>query len=368
MNRRRIFLDVVAALLVTGPFCPFIRADEQPDNVEKRPLSAAETADILNVLRQRAEKVHSGRFVWHEDRTIWPETFPAPRNGKLPKELIHSHDLENVFQLAGTKFLFRYFPMDLEDSGKITQPSVHSYDGNVLATYSPPGELFDHGQGIVHRDTRFQEFNNLNLLPFLFAFRPLDADGLALGTASPEAFAAADGTNVLEVKAGRNIRRFFLEPAHHFRLRRFERSESRPTGQNGDEFVLRSVLQIDSYRTDLEAGVDVPERWSMRWMTPDGKPMSETTGTLSNASVNVEAELESFSLIPFPEGSIVLNEKERTKGWQRADGTLEVTASREKLPEPTPQTDRTWPLIGANVLVILLALLVWYGVRRRANK
>jgi hypothetical protein len=119
-----------------------------------------------------------------------------------------------------------------------------------------------------------------------------------------------------------------------FRLVQFKQFNDIQRGEM-KERVPYAELLIDAYITDQGSGVDVPKNWTLRFFGSSGKPVKESACTLTEHSINVESGLEPFSLIPFPEGTLVEDEKRGIKAWQREGGKLEVIVPQRAIP-PLP--------------------------------
>lgn len=95
--------------------------------------------------------------------------------------------------------------------------------------------------------------------------------------------------------------------------------------------TLLSRLEIGEYIVDKATGVEVPQKWSISFHNNRGDKTAESICELVTYELNGDFDPKSFSLYPFPEGTLVLNDIDGTKGWQRSD-SVELIGSKREVP------------------------------------
>jgi hypothetical protein len=315
--------------------------------IQKDTTQPTEVSTVISAFEQRAHAVRTGRFVWKEALTAFPSAMLDPKVGLLPKSIIRQFNDGITFQFDSNRFLYKYHLIDFQGTGRSYPLSAHSFDGENVASYHPPVLQLTYGEAQIHSLKDFREFQNFNIWPFLFTYRALPTRGVGLAGArlrvvSSQNVQEASGPDKLkadivdlEWATKDSIRHFLLDRKRAFRLVRFEQLNDIQRGEV-KERVPYAELLIDAYVTDQESGVDVPKSWTLRFFGSTGKPIKESVCTLTEHSINVESGLEPFSLIPFPVGTLVEDEKRGIKAWQREGGKLEVIVPQRAIP-PLPK-------------------------------
>jgi hypothetical protein len=338
----------------------------------------------LEAWREREARISSGRFEWSETRVIQPHTRWRDNGEQFPDEALTKRHTGITFQFAGARALYRYFMSTYDDSGLPEVPSVHAFDDEFVATYDAP-RLKPHGQGVIHARDDFREYENYNLWPMLYAVRPVAPRGMNLGQASLEVVALETLTqpvppalleqrpHVLVWRGQAIYRRLFLDQADPPRLLRMDeylipdQAAPKPPDGSPPPEILTAELEIQAYQPCGPDLPDLPARWSLRFYLATGPLRDELTCDLTACSINDAAGLEPFSIVPFPDGTLVMNERDDSVSWQR--GTkLEPNGEKDRLPPPAQPNPpaRSWWLLIANG-AFLAALLAYAWARRRSR-
>lgn len=359
--RMWVFLSMFGFACVAGVVTEQASADDEAEIDSDAFLS-----DALDAWRSRQDVVSGGRFVWSIDRTVYPGAITIPGKGPLPKAESNTHARGARFTFEGDKYAYRYFLKSYVENERKPELSATAYDGDTAATYHP-ARWVDYGEAIVHSETEFREFNNFHIWPFLLAFRPLAERGAGLLEKQLEASEQTVRVDELETIPVHwrvsNSRRVFYLDRTDFLVRRFEQYQTAE-----DREWLDARLDIASYRTHSDS-VFIPDNWALTFFHHDGAIRSTCVCNLEEYSVNKPVSMGEFTLIPFPDGTLVEDERDGTTWWQRPGSERELVSSPDLIPpRRDAQDEGAWNfsslvILNIVVLVVIFAIFVWFKTK-----
>jgi hypothetical protein len=328
---------------------------------------------IRDVWRERERQCWSGRFVWDTHRIIYPGAIDIPGKGALPKESVETRERHTRFSFDGDKFAYYYYLMNFSGAPAKPQLSANAFNGSTATSYWPPKSL-QYGEGTIHERAAFREFGNVNIWPFLLTFRPISHEGIGLADSQVIVEDASEpvlNRDCIVLRSGESpfFRRLYVASGEKFHVVRCEQLHDSADGAGNPRLLAR--LDIAEYRRH-DDNLRVPARWQATFYKGDQSVESRTNAHLTDYSLNEEIPEREFSLVPFPDGTLVNDERDNSKWWQRADGAREPISPLAALApdEAARQNKRLRWLLWLNLtaVVCFVVFVIWKRMRNRARQ
>jgi len=329
---------------------------------------------IIELWRQRQDAVTSAVFVWSSTRTIFAGTSFDEDGQPTP-----SSDVTNVrdgcrLVYDDGKFAYRYHPVSMSSQKGRSREATDAitFDGEKYLSYTPAG-LLEYDE--AYYDARdFTEMGNYNIWALLLNFRLFDASSLGMLPAALELRDDIDAVNDTECvvvdwvqeRGRRELVVNKLPPHEILSFRDYRLSK----GGTGDPIeYLRAQLDI-TYPPDHHQEMTVPDGWVLTFFSPEG-PQRRAKCQVTGFSLNQEVAESEFTLKPFPVGTLIVDERDGSKYWQREGGKLEPVATSLR---PAPPAENGLPsaslgrwtywIGGTLALALIMVLLALVRARR----
>lgn len=332
--------------------------------------------ELLQTLESAETAASCGRFVWDEQVVFYADRSMSAKSGESVPASDVTFSISGVaLQFAsGKEILYEHYLLGPEsDPAREPPKASFSFDGSLVASYDTPS-LLPYGQGILRSGDDFGEYNNFNIWPFLLVFRAVDRHGIGLRTAALSLESVdgkpsdneAESNIILKWQGANGFRRIaFSRSSDALRLARAEQWYE-PGGDKPP--TLSADIVVTEWIRD-ESGVFVPERWAVRQFDGPRGVRKRSECQLASYSVNRPESLKTFSLFPFPEGTLVVDERNGSVGWQRGDHVEVVSSGKQDEPAPKigPGNENMFWLLLVNGLALLLVCLAYFLRRARGR-